>query len=183
MTHQAGGSLFSNDGKVATVNSPAAATALQTWADFAHVWKIYDPSLSPASGGVDLFGNGTAAMTTYGGTFEVRVLQQDFPQTYKHYTAGPSPRFATRPNTGADLYGWGLSPPNPSQSRGGAGKFARFLADNGATYFRGPGLWLGDNATLKGWATRVFPHWEFSKAAYRSGVFPPPLTHFTQITD
>src|SRR5260221_14498383 len=115
MTHQAGGSLFSNDGKVATVNSPAAATALQTWADFAHVWKIYDPSLSPVRGGVDLFGNGTAAMTSSGGTLGCSVLQQDFPETYTKYTIGPWPRFANVPDTGADLYGFGLRVSKTSQ--------------------------------------------------------------------
>src|SRR5258708_18389694 len=108
MTQQGGGSPFSNDGKVATVNSPAAATAVQAWADFAHVQKIYDPSLMPASGGVDLFGNGTAAMTSYGGTFEVSSLQQNYPQVYQHYAVGPWPGFTAGQHNGADLYGFGL---------------------------------------------------------------------------
>jgi multiple sugar transport system substrate-binding protein len=183
LTHQAGGSLFSKDGKIASVNSPAAVRALQTWANFAHVWKIYDPSLSPASGGVDLFGNGTAAMTSYGGTFEVSVLQQDFPQVYKHYTVGPWPRFANGPDSGADLYGFGLYVSKTSQYQVEAWKFARYLADNGDTYFKDAGLWLGDNATLNGPVTGDFPHWAVFKAAFGSGVFLPPLTHFTQITD
>jgi hypothetical protein len=31
--------------------------------------------------------------------------------------------------------------------------------------------------------TRDFPHWAVFKAAFSSGVFLPPLTHFTEITD
>lgn len=181
MTHQAGGSLFSLDGKQATVNSPAAIKALQTWADFAHVQKVYDPSLSPASGGVDLFGNGTAAMTNYGGTFEVNSLQQDFPQVYQHYAVGPWPGFTTDQHNGADLYGFGLYVAKTSQNQTAAWQFARFLADNGDSYFKDAGIWLGDNATLNGAATQNFPHWDAFKAAFGQGLFLPPLTNFTEI--
>src|SRR5258708_14067263 len=166
MTQQGGGSPFSNDGKVATVNSPAAATALQTWADFAHVWKIYDPSLALASGGVDLLVNGAAAMTSYGGTFEVSVLQQDFPQTYKHYTVGPWPRFANGSDSGADLYGFGLYVSKTSQYQAEAWKFARYLSDSGDTYFKDAGLWLGDTATPNVMVTRDFPPWAVFKGAF-----------------
>ncbi|HEX6478786.1 MAG TPA: ABC transporter substrate-binding protein [Ktedonobacteraceae bacterium] len=183
MTHQAGGSLFSEDGKSATVNSPAAVKALQTWSDFAHVQKIYDPSLTLASGGIDLFGNGTAAMTNYGGTFEVKVLQQNFPQVYKHYAVGPWPTFADGQDSGADLYGFGLYVAKTSPQQVEAWKFARFLSDNAATYFKDGGLWLGDNATLNGSITQDFPHWAVFKAAFSRGVFLPPLAHFTEVTD
>jgi ABC-type glycerol-3-phosphate transport system substrate-binding protein len=120
-------------------------------------------------------------MTSYGGTFEVSSLQQNYPQVYQHYAVGPWPGFTAGQHNGADLYGFGLYVGKTSQNQAAAWQFARFLADSGDTYFKEAGIWLGDNATLNGAATQSFPHWDSFKTAFGQGLFLPPLTNFTEI--
>ncbi len=182
--HQAGGSLFSADGKQSLVNSQASVKALQTLADFARKDKIYDPSLTPPAALSDLFGNGTAAMSTFGASFQISVLQQNYPNVFKNYTVGPYPTFTgLNPNIGADLYGFGLYVPKSSQHQTEAWKFASYLISQGDSYFKNGGLWLGDNASINSPSTQDFPHWADFKAAFAKGSFLPPLTNFPQILD
>ncbi|HEY4384952.1 MAG TPA: ABC transporter substrate-binding protein [Ktedonobacteraceae bacterium] len=182
MAQQAGQSLFSSDGKTAYLNSPAAVKALQTMVNYTRVSKIADPSLD-ASGSSDLFGNGTAAMTTFGGSWEISGLQQNYPNVYKNYAVGNFPTFAGGSNIGANLYGFGLFVPKTSQQQTEAWKFARFLEDNSAAYFQDAGIWLGDKATLDGPATKAFPHWSTFQAAFTRGSFFPPVLNYTQDSD
>ena len=184
MTRQAGGKLFSNDGKTASLNSPAAVKALQTWANFVHVDRINDPALGPTAStdNLDLFGNGTAAMTNVGGSWFTSILQQTYPKVYKSYMVGPEPRFPGGPNVGADLYGFGLFVTKASQHQQQAWQFARFLADNGASYFTDAGIWLGDKATLDSPVTNSLPHWNIFKSSFAQGNFLPPVLNYNQLS-
>jgi multiple sugar transport system substrate-binding protein len=184
MTRQAGGRLFSDDGKKAFLNSPAAVKALQTWSGFVHVDKINDPALGPTASGnnLDLFGNGTAAMTNVGGSWFTSILQQTYPKVYKSYMVGPEPIFPGGPNVGADLYGFGLFVTKTSQHPTEAWEFARFLADNGDTYFTDGGIWLGGKATLTSKVTMTLPHWNVFKASFAQGFFLPPLVNYNQLS-
>lgn len=184
MTRQAGGKLFSDDGKKAYLNSPAAIKALQTWASFVHVNRINDPALGPTAStdNLDLFGNGTAAMTNVGGSWFISILQQQYPKVYQSYMVGPEPHFAGGPNVGADLYGFGLFVSKSSAHQAQAWQFARFLADNGDAYFTDAGIWLGGKATLNSSVTSKLPHWSLFKATFAQGNFLPPVLQYTQIS-
>jgi multiple sugar transport system substrate-binding protein len=184
MTRQAGGRLFTDDGKKAFLNSPAAVKALQTWAGFVHTDKINDPALGPTASGdnLDLFGNQTAAMTNVGGSWFTSILQQTYPKVYKAYAVGPEPRFAGGPNVGADLYGFGLFVTKTSQHPAEAWHFARFLADNGDAYFTDAGIWLGGKDTLTSPVTKTLPHWNVFKSSFAQGFFLPPLVNYNQIS-
>jgi len=184
MTRQAGGKLFSDDGKKAYLNSPAAVKALQTWSDFVHVDRINDPSLGPTAStdNLNLFGDGTAAMTNVGGSWYISILQQQYPKVYQSYMVGPEPRFSGGPNVGADLYGFGLFVGKSSQHQQQAWQFARFLADNGDSYFSDAGIWLGDKATLNSSVTRSLPHWNIFKTTFAQGNFLPPVLHYNELS-
>jgi len=181
LTRQAGGLLFSADGKKVYLTSPAAIKALSMWSDLVHVHKINDPSLGPTAStdNLDLFGNGTAAMTNVGGSWFISYMKAGFPKGYNSYMVGPEPHFAGGPKVGADLYGFGLFVTSTSKQQAATWQFARFLADNGQTYFNDAGIWLGDKATL---ATAKTPHWDVFKKSFGQGFFLPPLTHFNEIS-
>lgn len=185
MTRQAGGSLFSADGKKAFLNSTAAIKALSTWSDMVHVQKMNDPALGPtaATDNLDLFGNGTAAMTNVGGSWFTSILQQTYPKVYNSYMVGPEPTFAGGPNVGADLYGFGLFVTKTAQQPAQAWKFARFLADNGDLYFTQGGIWLGGKATLASKVTTTLRHWNVFVSSFAQGNFLPPLTHYTELSN
>jgi len=181
LTRQAGGNLFSPDGKRANLTSAAAVKALGMWSDLVHKTKINDPSLGPTAStdNLDIFGNGTAAMTNVGGSWFINYMKAGFPLGYKSYMVGPEPHFAGGPATGADLYGFGLFVTSTSRHQSEAWRFARFLADNGDAYFNQAGIWLGDKATLNNAHT---PHWDVFKTSFGQGRFLPPLTHFNEIS-
>jgi multiple sugar transport system substrate-binding protein len=184
MTRQAGGRLFSNDGKTDYLNSPAAVKALTTWANFVYKDKINVPALGPTASGdnINMFGDGTGAMINVGGSWMTSILQQTFPKVYKAYAVGPEPTYPGGPKIGADLYGFGLFVTKTSQNAAAAWKFARFLADNGDTYFSAGGIWLGGKATLSSPVTKTLPHWNVFKANFASGFFLPPLTHYNELS-
>ena len=173
---QAGGLLFSPDGKRAYLTSPAAIKALGMWGDLVHKYKINDAALGPTAStdNLTLFENGTAAMTNVGGSWFISIMKAQFSIVYKSYLVGPEPHFAGGPNAGADLYGFGLFVTSTSRHQAEAWQFARFLADNGAAYFNESGIWLGDKATL---TTAHTPHWDVFKTSFGQGHFLPPLLH------
>ncbi|GAC1435603.1 MAG: extracellular solute-binding protein [Chloroflexota bacterium] len=181
LTRQAGGLLFSADGKKAYLTSPAALKALGMWSDLVHVHKINDPALGPTAStdNLDLFGNGTAAMTNVGGSWFIDFMKAGYPKGYNAYMVGPEPHFAGGPKVGADLYGFGLFVTSTSKQQAATWQFARFLADNGGAYFNEAGVWLGDKATL---AAARTPHWNVFKTSFGQGNFLPPLTHFNEIS-
>lgn len=184
LARQAGGGLFSDDGKTARLNSASAVKALKTWGDMIHVSKINDPKLGPTAStdSLDLFGNGTAAMNPAGGSWFTSILEQQYPNVYKNYVVGQYPIMAGGPAIGADLYGFGLFVAKTSKNQTETWKFARFLADNGDDYFTEASLWLGDLKTLNSSATKDFPHWDVFKTAFSRGFFLPPLTNYNELT-
>ena len=183
MTRQAGGHLFSADGKKAFLNSPAAIKALDTWVGFVYKDKINSPALGPTAStdNLDIFGAGNAAMLGIGGSWLTSILQQTYPKVYNAYAVGPEPTFGG-PKIGADLYGFGLfvtkTSPHPAQ----AWQLARFLADNGDTYFSEGGIWLGDKATTASKVTQTLRHWDVFKSDFASGFFLPPLLHYNELS-
>jgi len=76
LTRQAGGLLFSPDGKRAYLTSPAAIKAPGLCGDLVHKYKINDPALGPTAStdNLTLFENETAAMTNVGGSWFVSTL-------------------------------------------------------------------------------------------------------------
>lgn len=181
MTRQAGGSLFSEDGRTSYVNSKEAVRALQTWGDFANVHGINDPSLGPtaSTNAEDLFGDGTAAMVNTGGSWFVPTLGQTYPDV--SYTVGQYPTFGKN-EVGANLYGYGLYVPSTSDNQGEAWKFAAFLADNSETYFTEAGVWLGDEAILESDVTSSVPDWDVFAEGFQRGNFLPPLVNYNEVS-
>lgn len=184
MARQTGGGLFSKDGKTAQLNSPAAIKALQTWGDLINKYKINDPKLGPTAStdSLDLFGNGTAAMNPAGGSWFVSILEQQYPNVYKGYHVSQYPTFSGGKPIGADLYGFGLFVSKSSKQQSETWKFARFLEDNGDTYFTDGGLWLGDVKTLNSPVTKNLPNWNVFKTAFTRGSFLPPVTNFNELS-
>ncbi len=185
MARQAGGGLFSEDGKKAMLNSPSAIKALQTWSDMVHVAKINDPSLGPtaATDNTVLFGNGTASMINVGGSWLTSILQQTYPKVYASYNVGPEPRFNTKLKIGSDMYGFGLFVTKASQHQAAAWQFARFLADHGNAYFSGAGIWLGDKSPLSPALTQTLKKWSVFHDSFAEGSFLPPVTQYNQLAN
>ncbi len=185
MARQAGGGLFSEDGKKAMLNSPSAIKALQTWADMVHVSKINDPALGPTAStdNTNLFGDGTASMTNVGGSWLTSILQQTYPKVYKAYNVGPEPRFNTKLKIGSDIYGFGLFVTKASKNQAAAWQFARFLVDHGNDYFSGAGIWLGDKAPLNPKLTATLKKWNVFESTFSEGSFLPPVTNYNQLAN
>jgi multiple sugar transport system substrate-binding protein len=185
MARQAGGGLFSEDGKKAMLNSPSAIKALQTWSDMVHVSKINDPSLGPTAStdNTDLFGNGTASMINVGGSWLTSILQQTYPKVYNDYNVGPEPRFNVNQKIGSDMYGFGLFVTKSSSHQAAAWHFARFLADHGDAYFAGAGIWLGDKSPLSPKLTQSLKKWSVFQSSFAEGSFLPPVTNYNQLAN
>jgi multiple sugar transport system substrate-binding protein len=182
MARQAGGSLFSENGKTAQLNSPAVIKALQMWGDLV---KINQPSLGPLASNYpeDLFGAGTAGMNNTGGSAVVSVLKDTYPKVNATYTVGQQPTFTGGVQAGGTLYGFGLFVPVTSKNKAAAWKFASYLISQSQQYFNQTGVWLGDNATLKSAKTKAFPHWDAFSKNLASGKFLPPLVHYSEVID
>jgi multiple sugar transport system substrate-binding protein len=185
MARQAGGGLFSEDGKKAMLNSPSAIKALQTWSDMVHVQKINDPALGPTAStdNTDLFGNGTAAMINVGGSWLTAILQQTYPKVYADYNVGPEPRYNTQLKIGSDMYGFGLFVTKASKNQAAAWKFSRFLVDHSNDYFSGAGIWLGDKAPLSPALTKTLKKWSVFASSFAEGSFLPPVTNYNQLAN
>ena len=183
MARQAGGSLFSKDGKKAQLDSAPVVKALQAWGDMVNVHKLNKPSLGPTASNYpeDLFGAGTAAMNNTGGPWVVQVLKDTYPKT--NYKVIQQPTFSDGKQVGGTLYGFGLFVPTTSKHKTEAWKFASFLLSKGQQYFDETGVWLGDNATFKSAQTKKFPNWpEFSKN-FANGEFLPPIVEYSQLIE
>jgi multiple sugar transport system substrate-binding protein len=183
MARQAGGSLFSKDGKMAQLDSAPVIKALQAWGDLVNVHKLNKPSLGPSASNYpeDLFGAGTAAMSNTGGPWVVKVLKDNNPKT--NYKVIQQPTFSDGKQVGGTLYGFGLFVPRTSKHKAEAWKFASFLLSKGQQYFDETGVWLGDNATFKSSQTTMFPNWaDFSKN-FASGEFMPPVVEYSQLIE
>lgn len=183
MARQAGGSLFSKDGKIAQLNSAPVVKALQMWGDLVNVNKLNDPSLGPTASSYpeDLFGAGTAAMNNTGGPWVVQIMKDTYPNI--HYKVIPQPTFTGGVKAGGTLYGFGLFVPTTSKHKTEAWKFASFLLSKGQDYFDKTGVWLGDNKTFKSSATKKFPHWKDFAANFAAGEFFPPIVKYSELSD
>jgi multiple sugar transport system substrate-binding protein len=182
MAKQAGGSLFSADGKTALLDSPAVVKALDTWGGFVHASKINDPALGPTATTVaeNYFGDGTAAMTNIGGSWLIPNLKSKYPATYSSYVVGQYPTFGTN-EVGGDLYGYGLYVSASSEKKAEAWKFARFLSDNGQAYFDQAGVWLGDKSTVDSPSAKKSANWDVFSEAFNRGTFLAPVTNFDEL--
>jgi multiple sugar transport system substrate-binding protein len=185
MARQAGGSLFSANGKKAQLNSSAVVRALQMWGDLINVAKINQPSLGPTASNYpeDLFGAGTTGMNNTGGPWVVSVLKDSYPSVYANYAVGPQPTFTGGVKAGGTLYGFGLFVPVTSKHKSQAWKFAAFLESKGQRYFNETGVWLGDNATLNSAATKASPNWAAFSQNFAAGAFLPPVARYSELID
>lgn len=183
MARQAGGSLFSKDGKKAQLNSAPVIRALQTWGDMVNVDQLNNPSLGPTASSYpeDLFGAGTAAMNNTGGPWVTQVLKDTYPNT--KYKVIQQPTFPGGVQAGGTLYGFGLFVPTTSKHKAEAWKFASYLLSNGQAYFDKTGVWLGDNKTFKSSATKAFPNWSAFSINFARGEFFPPIVKYSELSD
>lgn len=184
MVRQAGGQLFSDDGKTADLTSDAALKAVSTLSGFVLTDKITDPALNGTTAGADrdLFLNGVAAMMLTGGSW----YSGNLTGTPLEGVAipVPYPRFEGGPDVAADLYGYGLTVGAQSAHQAEAWKFVAFLAGHGTEYFeRANGLFLGDVATAESEAAAKFPHWDVFQEELAHGSYAPRLDHFNEIAD
>ena len=109
MVRQAGGQLFSDDGREANLTSDPVLKAVTTLAGFVQTDKITDPALNGTTAGADrdLFENGVAAMMLTGGSWYPGHPGGDQGRRERHPRA--LPRFEGGPDVAGDLYGYGLT--------------------------------------------------------------------------
>lgn len=184
MVRQAGGLLFSEDGREANLTSDAAVKAVTTLAGFVLTDKITDPGLNGTTAGADrdLFLNGVAAIMLTGGSWYTGTLAGT--ELEGVAVPMPYPRFEGGPDVAADLYGYGLTVGAQSAHPAEAWKFVAFLAGHGTEYFeRANGLFLGDLATSESEIAAAFPHWETFQTELAHGQYGPRLDHFNEIAD
>jgi multiple sugar transport system substrate-binding protein len=185
LARQAGGSLFSADGKKAYLDSPAVVKAVTALASLVQPDKISDPALNGPTAGADrtLFGNGVAAMMLTGGTWYRSVLSSTYQKVNAVATAVPYPRFAGGSNSAGDLYGSGLVVDAHSAHQALAWKFVAFMLSHGSAYFQKAGIFLGDKATVNSSVATSFPNWSTFAAELAHGHYAPRLNNFAQIAD
>ncbi len=183
MARQAGGSLFSADGKKANLTSPAVIKAVTTLANLVQPDKISDPALNGPTAGADrtLFINGVAAMMLTGGTWFRGSLAGT--KTNAVAEAVPYPRFAGGVNSAGDLYGYGLVVDAHSTHQAEAWKFISFMLSHGSDYFKTAGLFIGDKATVNSPVATASPNWPTFASEIAHGHYTPRLTNFAQIAD
>jgi multiple sugar transport system substrate-binding protein len=184
MTRQAGGQLFSDDGKQANLTSEAVMKAVTTFAGFVQTDKITDPALNGTTAGSDrdLFQNGVAAMMLTGGSWYRGTLSES--KVGEFAVPVPYPRFEDGPDIAGDVYGYGLTVNAQSAHQPEAWKFVAFLAAHGTDYFeRAEGLFLGDTATADSSATAEFPNWDTFQEELSHGHYAPSLYQGAEIAD
>ena len=183
MSRQAGGSLFSADGKVAQLDSAPVKRALQMWGDLVNAQGLNQPALGPTASNYpeDLFGAGTAAMNNTGGPWVIQNLATSYPSL--KYKVLQQPTFKGGVQAGGTLYGFGLFVPTTSKQKAAAWKFAAFLESKGQEYFDKTGVWLGDNKTFKSVATAAYPSWTDFAKNFASGQFLPPVVKYSELID
>lgn len=184
MTRQAGGQLFSEDGKQANLTSEAVMKAVTTFAGFVQTDKITDPALNGTTAGSDrdLFQNGVAAMMLTGGSWYRGTLAES--KVGEFAIPAPYPRFEGGPDVAGDVYGYGLTVNANSARPADAWKFVAFLASHGTDYFeRAGGLFLGDKATADSSAAAKFPNWDVFQKELPLGHYAPSLFQGNEIAD
>jgi multiple sugar transport system substrate-binding protein len=184
MVRQAGGQLFSDDGREANLTSDPVMKAVTTLAGFVQTDKITDPALSgtTAGGDRDLFLNGVAAMMVTGGSWFRGNLAGT--KVGDNAMAVPYPRFEGGPDEAGDLYGYGLTVNAQSEQPAEAWKFIAFLGGHGTDYFeRASGLFLGDTATAESDVAAEYPQWDTFQEEFAHGKYPPLLYQFNEIGD
>jgi multiple sugar transport system substrate-binding protein len=184
MVRQAGGQLFSDDGREAFLTSDPVMKAVTTLAGFVQTDKITEPGLNGTTAGADrdLFQNGVAAMMLTGGSWyrgtlvDAKVGADAIPVPY--------PRFEGGPDIGGDLYGYGLTVSANSEHPAEAWKFVATLASHGKEYFeQAEGLFIGDVATAESSAAAEYPNWDVFQEELAHGQYPPRLYQFNEIGD
>jgi ABC-type glycerol-3-phosphate transport system substrate-binding protein len=109
-----GGSILTEDGKKAALNSDAGKKAFQFMMDLIEKYKVDSPDLTDFS----CLGTGTAA-TSYRGTWFVPVLQADYPDFKYHFIKMPLP-----PGASVELWnggsGWATFVPSNSANKDAA---------------------------------------------------------------
>jgi multiple sugar transport system substrate-binding protein len=184
MARQAGGQLFSDDGREAFLTSDPVMKAVTTLAGFVQTDKITDPGLNGTTAGSDrtLFENGVAAMMLTGGSWYRGTLAES--KVGEDAIPVPYPRFEGGPDIGGDLYGYGLTVSASSANPVEAWKFVAMLASHGTDYFeQAAGLFIGDNATAESSAAADFPNWDTFQEELAHGQYPPRLYQFNEIGD
>lgn len=184
MVRQAGGQLFSDDGRQANLTSDPVLKAVTTLAGFVQTDKITDPALNGTTAGADrdLFQNGVAAMMLTGGSWYRGTLAGT--EVGEHAIPVPYPRFQDGPDVGGDLYGYGLTVNANSDHQTEAWKFIAFLAAHGTDYFENAeGLFLGDKATAESDVAADYPNWSTFQQELARGQYPPRLYQFNEIGD
>lgn len=183
MVRQAGGQLFSSDGRHAYLTSKPVLKAVNTLAAFAQTDKITDPALNGTTSGADrsLFQNGVAAMMLTGGSWYWGTLEGT--PHGKYGIAVPYPRFQGGPDVAGDLYGYGLTVDAHSAHQADAWKFIAFLAAHGKDYFQNEGLFTGDVATANSSVAAHFHSWSTFRHELARGQYPPSLYHYNEIAD
>src|SRR5215211_6180754 len=183
MVRQAGGQLFSDDGREAYLTSDPVMKAVATLAGFVQTDKITDPALNGTTSGADrdLFQNGVAAMMLTGGSWYRGTLEPL--DVGKYAIPVPFPRFEGGPDVAGDLYGYGMTVGAQSAHPAEAWKFIAFLSDHGTDYFENEGLFLGDKATTESDAVDEFPNWSTFEDELARGHYPPLLYQFNEIGD
>ena len=183
MVRQAGGQLFSDDGREAYLTSDPVMKAVATLAGFVQTDKITDPALNGTTSGADrdLFQNGVAAMMLTGGSWYRGTLEPL--DVGKYAIPVPFPRFEGGPDVAGDLYGYGMTVGAQSAHPAEAWKFIAFLSDHGTDYFENEGLFLGDIATTESDAVDQYPNWSTFQDELARGHYPPLLYQFNEIGD
>jgi multiple sugar transport system substrate-binding protein len=183
MVRQAGGQLFSDDGKQAFLTSDPVMKAVSMLAGYVQTDKITDPALNgtTATADRDLFLNGVAAMMVTGGSWYKGTLEGT--EVGKSAVPAPFPRFEGGPDVAGDLYGYGMTVSAHSANPAEAWKFIAFLTSHGTDYFTNEGLFIGDKATAESDAAAEYPNWNVFQDELSKGKYPASLFQFNEIGD
>lgn len=183
VARQAGGQLFSDDGREEFLTSEPVLRAVQTFADFVEVSQITDPALSGTTTGADrdLFLNGVTAMMFTGGSWFRGSLNAS--AVGDDAVPAPYPRFEGGPDVSGDLYGYGLAVGAQSPHTAEAWKFVAFLGSHGMDYFEAGGLFIGDLATAESDVAAQNPDWSVFQEELSRGYYHPRLVNYNEIAD
>ena len=175
VARQAGGSLFSDDGREAYLASEPVLRAVQTFADFVRTSQITDPALTGTTAGADrdLFLNGVTAMMLTGGSWFRGSL--DASDVGEFAIPTPYPRFEDGADVSGDLYGYGWGVLAASEHPAEAWRFVAFLGSHGLDYFTNGGLFIGDAATAESEEAAENPDWSVFQEELAKGHYHPRL--------
>jgi len=183
MVRQAGGQLFSDDGKKSYLTSDPAVKAATMLASMTKNKTATDPALNGTTSGSDrtLFQNGVAAMMLTGGSWYRGTLVTS--KVGQSAIPVPYPRFNGGPDIAGDLYGYGITVSAHSKHQPEAWKFIAYLTSHGTDYFASEGLFIGDRATSESSVAAKYPHWSTFQSELARGRYEPLLVHGNEITD